>query len=218
MPRYPIDPQRSVLILFDMLEHYLHPADPERARRVAASGVLENTTRLLAAARAAEMTICYTNGDHRPDGADWFGAIVDTDMDLDPWPDGPRPMPQPRGVAAGAPGARVVAPLAPRPQDFVVPKHRWSAFAGTHLDFLLRTRGVDTLLLCGGSTDVGIASTAYAARDLGYHVVVVRDCCHTERPGAQDFFMERLFPRMARVLDVDATIALVEAPALGGRA
>jgi ureidoacrylate peracid hydrolase len=78
---------------------------------------------------------------------------------------------------------------------------------------LLRTRGVDTLLLSGGSTDVGIAATAYAARDLGYHLVVVRDCCHTERPGAQEFFMQRLFPRMARVLDADAAIALIEAPA-----
>ena len=55
MPRYPIDPRRSALILFDMLEHYLRPDDPERARQVAASGVLENTPRLLAVARAAGM-------------------------------------------------------------------------------------------------------------------------------------------------------------------
>jgi nicotinamidase-related amidase len=124
MPRYPIDPGRSALILFDMLQHYLAPPDPERARLVAASGVLENTTRLLAAARATPMTICYTNGDHRPDGRDWFGAIVDSSMDLEPWPDGPRPMPRPTGVAAGAPGAQVVEALAPRPEDFVILKHR----------------------------------------------------------------------------------------------
>ena len=216
MPRYPIDPRRSALILFDMLEHYMHPADPERARLVAASGALENTTRLLAAARASGMTICYTNGDHRADGRDWFGGVVDTSMDLAPWPDGPRPTPQAQGVAHGSPGARIVAELAPRDEDFVIPKHRWSSFAGTHLDFLLRTRGVDTLLLCGGSTDVGIASTAYAARDLGYHLVILRDCTHTERPGAQEFFMERLFPRMARVLDADAAIALIEAGVAGG--
>ena len=65
---------------------------------------------------------------------------------------------------------------------------------------------------------MGIASTAYAARDLGYHLVILRDCTHTERPGAQDFFMQRLFPRMGRVLDADAAIALIETPVAGGQA
>jgi ureidoacrylate peracid hydrolase len=56
---------------------------------------------------------------------------------------------------------------------------------------------------------VGIASTAYAARDLGYHLVIVRDCCHSERPGAQDFFMDRIFPRMGRVMNAAAAAALI---------
>jgi nicotinamidase-related amidase len=210
MPRYPIDPHRSALIMFDMLEHYLHPANPERARLIEASGVVRNTARLLAAVRPAGMMVCYTNGDHRSDGRDWFGAIVDSNMDLQPWPDGPQPMPLSTTVVHGTPGAEVLAELAPHPEDIVISKHRWSSFAGTHLDFLLRTHGIDTLLLAGGSTDVGISATAYAARDMGYHLVILRDCTHTERPGAQDFFIQRLFPRMARVLDADDAIALLE--------
>src|SRR5581483_2540048 len=118
-------------------------------------------------------------------------------------------------VTSGTPGAQVVDELAPRPEDITILKHRWSSFAGTHLDHLLRAREINTLLLCGGSTDVGIASTAYAARDLGYNLVVVRDCCHSERPGAQDFFMDRIFPRMGRVLSADDAIALIAAGAQG---
>ena len=122
-------------------------------------------------------------------------------------------MPNRAMVASGTEGAQPVAELAPRPEDVMILKHRWSSFAGTHLDHLLRARGINTLLICGGSTDVGIASTAYAARDLGYNLIVVRDCCHSERPGAQDFFMDRLFPRMGRVLDADQAVALIAAGA-----
>jgi ureidoacrylate peracid hydrolase len=217
MPQYPIDPRRSALILFDMLEHYLAPSDPERAQRIAASRVVENAARVLAAARAAGMAVFYTNADHRADGRDWIATIVDTDTDLQPWPDGTRPAPLPP-VARHPDRARVVAALAPRPEELVVPKHRWSAFAGTHLDLLLRARAIDTLLLSGVSTDVGIASTAYAARDLGYHLIILRDCCYTERAGAQEFFMSRVFPRLARVLDADAAIALIGAPGSSERA
>jgi nicotinamidase-related amidase len=211
MPQYPIDPARSALILFDMLNHYLKPSDPEQARQIAASRVVENTARVLAAARAHGMSAFYTNGDHRADGRDWIPLITDAAMNLQPWPDGPQPMAHRAMVASGTAGAQVVDELAPRPEDIVILKHRWSSFAGTHLDHLLRARGIDTILLCGGSTDVGIASTAYAARDLGYHQIILRDCCHSERPGAQDFFMDRVFPRMGRVMAADAAIGLMGA-------
>jgi nicotinamidase-related amidase len=133
-------------------------------------------------------------------------------MGLDPWPDPPQPLP-PRTGRAGTPGAQIVDELAPRTEDFIVPKLRWSAFTGTYLDLLLRSRDVNTLLITGGGTDVGVAATAYGARDLGYHLIFVRDCCHSEAPGAQDFFMDRVFPRMGRVLMLDEVIGLIGQPA-----
>jgi ureidoacrylate peracid hydrolase len=129
-------------------------------------------------------------------------------MELVPWPDGPRHMEGPTAVE-GTPGAEVIPELQPRPEDYVIPKHRWSAFVGTHLNILLRGLGIDTVLLAGGSTDLGVLATAYSARDLGYHLIVLRDACQTHRPGAQEFCMDRLFPRMARVMTVEQAISLI---------
>jgi nicotinamidase-related amidase len=102
-------------------------------------------------------------------------------------------------IVAGTRAARIVSELAPQPSDFLVPKHRWSAFHGTYLDLALRARQVDTLLLCGGSTDVGIASTAFAARDLDYNLVIISDACTSPEQDNHAQLMNRIFPRMARV-------------------
>src|SRR5262249_46565194 len=103
----------------------------------------------------------------------------------------------------------VIPELAPEPDDFVIGKSRWSAFVGTSLDLVLRGLGVDTVLLAGGSTDVGIIATAYSAPGLGYHLIVLRAACQSQRPGAQDFCMDRLFPRMARVMTVAQACSLL---------
>jgi nicotinamidase-related amidase len=103
----------------------------------------------------------------------------------------------------------VLAELAPQPGDYDIPKHRWNAFHGTHLGLSLRSRGVDTVLLVGGSTHVGIASTAYAARDMDYQVVVVRDGLTGYEP-QRTFFVRSVFPRMCRVRTVDQVVAMLD--------
>ena len=165
---------------------------------------------MLGAARAAGMRVFYANSLHRRDGTDYGATLVDASTELKPWPDGPRLMGMPPGIE-GTPGAEVVPELAPGPADYVVAKHRWGAFAGTSMDVLLRGLGIDTILLAGGSTDIGVLSTACAARDLGYHLVILRDACHTHRADAQEFCMSRIFPRMSRVMTVDKAISLIEA-------
>ncbi len=65
------------------------------------------------------------------------------------------------------------------------------------------------MILAGGSTDVGIASTAFAARDLDIGLVVVSDACYSARGDNNQFFMERVFPRMGRVMTVKQTIDLM---------
>jgi ureidoacrylate peracid hydrolase len=91
----------------------------------------------------------------------------------------------------------------------VVPKQRWSSFCQTNLDLQFWVREIGTIIIAGGSTDVGIASTVFAARDLDYGIVVVRDACYSTRGPNRDFFMDRVFPRMARVMTAEQAVSLM---------
>jgi ureidoacrylate peracid hydrolase len=161
------------------------------------------------------MTVFYPTGAHSPDGADSVARLTDTDMDLTPFGGEGRAI-KPR-FHKDSPEAEVAAELAPAQGDVRIPKQRWNAFFQTNLDLQLRARGIGTIILAGGSTDVGIASTVFAARDMDYGLVVVRDACFSMRGNNHDFFMDRVFPRMGRVRSVDQTLALMRLDESEGR-
>jgi nicotinamidase-related amidase len=150
--------------------------------------------------------VAYANADHRADRATSARTLRDTDnrlRALDPGAaDGPL-------LTGGTAETQVVAALAPRREDFIVPKHRWSAFHGTYLDLALRTQSIDTIVLAGGSTDVGVAATAFAARDLDYNVVIASDACTSPEQDNHEQLMRRMFPRMARVRTSEQIVAML---------
>ena len=79
----------------------------------------------------------------------------------------------------GTRDAELIDPLKGRiwADDYVFTKHRSSCFYGTTLEVALRLRGLDTLIVCGVTSNYCVESTirdAYA-RDLD--VLVVTDCC-----------------------------------------
>src|SRR5262249_3325373 len=153
--------------------------------------------------RALGVPIAWSRADHRGDGLDLARTLTDTDRSHRPWgPDNPRPT-TPRH-ASGSPMYKTMRELGQQDGDYDVPKHRWSAFHGTRLDPSLRCRGIDTLVVVGGSTHVGVASTVYAARDMDYQVVVVRDCL-TGQQLQRDFLVDHVFPRVCRVRTTDET-------------
>jgi nicotinamidase-related amidase len=196
-------PARTALLLFDLLNGHVNADEASRKRFVP---VIGNAAALLAAARAAGALVVYANADHRADRATSARTLRDTDNRLRPLgpgdPDGPL-------LTGGTEEARVVAELAPRPEDVVVPKHRWSAFHGTYLDLALRTKRVDTIILAGGSTDVGIASTAFAARDFDYNLVIAADACTSPEQDNHEQLMRRVFPRMSRVRSTQQILAML---------
>ena len=61
--------------------------------------------------------------------------------------------------------------------DFIVTKHRVSAFYATSLEAILRNLKIDTLLLGGVATDLVVQTTAREAHDRDYKVVVLEDLC-----------------------------------------
>lgn len=190
-----LDPRRTCLLVFDLLAGHVERDAASRARF---APVIANVARLLAAARGNGTMVAYAHADHRADRATSARTLRDTDNRLRPLdprdPGAHEPL-----LTGGTAETRIVAELAPREGDYLVPKHRWSAFHGTYLDLALRTRGADTLVLTGGSTDVGIAATAFAARDLDYNLVIVSDGCTSPEQDNHEQLMRRIFPRMARV-------------------
>jgi biuret amidohydrolase len=76
----------------------------------------------------------------------------------------------------GGPGCTVMPQLLDD-RDFIVnTKKRYDCFLGTDLDFLLRSHGINTLLISGVNTNSCVLATTAAANVRDYAVIVVEDC------------------------------------------
>ena len=198
----------TALVLFDTLNGYLHPkGNPEKQKFLKQHNVLPNMKRLLAGARKAGLVTFYPMGWHAADNSDTVTRLTDTDMNLNPLKDKIKATGQ--AIHKGTKESEIAPELKPAKGDVLIPKHRWSSFFHTDLEFHLKMRDIDTIVLAGGSTDVGIAATAFAARDLDLGLVIVRDACYAMRGPNHDFLMDRIFPRMGRIMSVDEAVKLM---------
>jgi nicotinamidase-related amidase len=98
------------------------------------------------------------------------------------------------------PGADVVPELRPEAGDIVVVKHRVSAFSGTDLDMVLRTKGIDTLVLFGLATSGVVLSTVRHAADADYQLIVVKDACGDADDEVHRVLTEKVFARQTTVV------------------
>jgi nicotinamidase-related amidase len=202
------DVKKTALLFFDILNGYYHSGDAAAQARM--KPWVDNAVRLMQAGRTAGLPIFFAKGNHRADSATSALLLTDTNNSLKPWPNGEvtrGKMP----VIGGEKSSGVIPELDPRPNDYYIPKYRWSAFHQTYLDLALRSRGIDTIIVSGGSTDVGVTSTVYSGRDLDYNMIVVRDACGTSHDQrAHDLLMELIFPRMSRVRTTDQVLEMIE--------
>ncbi|MGW5399553.1 isochorismatase family protein [Streptomyces sp. NPDC003952] len=104
------------------------------------------------------------------------------------------------GVAEQPPGSGFADGLV-QPGDVRIVKHTVGAFHETGLDERLRDLGVDTLVLAGLVTTMGVESTARAASDLGYELEFVADAMSGFAADEHAFTVERIFPRFGDVHD-----------------
>jgi nicotinamidase-related amidase len=203
------DPKKTAMLFFDILNGYV-PA-PEAGKPRVLKPWIQNAVRLGKAARAAGLPVFFAKGNHRPDNATTALLLTDTNNSLTPWPNGEVTKTK-MHVIAGDKSSDVLADLDPQPDDYYIVKYRWSAFHQTYLDLALRTRGIDTIIISGGSTDVGVTSTLYSARDLDYNTIVASDACGTSHDQrAHDMLMELVFPRMSRVRTTEQIMEMLKA-------
>ena len=76
----------------------------------------------------------------------------------------------------GTPGQEIIAELTPEPGDLIVRKYRSSGFWGTNLDLLLRSNGIESVIVTGCTTEGCVESTARDALFNDYYVVLPEDC------------------------------------------
>jgi nicotinamidase-related amidase len=200
--------KKTAMLFFDILNGYVPEPEPGKPRVL--KPWIQNAVRLAKAARAAGLPVFFAKGNHRPDNATTALLLTDTNNSLTPWPNGEVTKTK-MHVIAGDKSSDVLADLEPKADDYYIVKYRWSAFHQTYLDLALRTRGIDTIIISGGSTDVGVTSTLYSGRDLDYNMIVASDACGTSHDQrAHDMLMELVFPRMSRVRTTDQVIEIMQ--------
>jgi len=130
-------------------------------------------------------------------------------------------------VAGGAPGrtdtprpsgarpadwADLVPELDVQPTDHRVTKLQLGAFEGTSLDQYLRRKGITQIVLVGISTSIGVESTARAAFDKGYNMVLVTDAMADRDPDMHRHSIEKVFPRLGERSTVEELLQALQKP------
>ena len=134
---------------------------------------------------------------------------------VDPGPNGelfPRPITdieRPR-IAPQAGWSDFVPEIAPQAGDVVVTKHQPSAFFGTDLEIQLRRRGIQTIVLCGISTNVGVEATARAGFEHGFNLVFASDAMAGRDAELHTGSVGKFFPTIGRVRTAEEILSSLQ--------
>jgi nicotinamidase-related amidase len=173
---FQFDPATTALVIIDMQRDFLEPGgfgemlgnDVSLLARTVAP-----LQEVLAAARAAGMTIVHTREGHRPDMADAPPTKVargggDTKIG-DVGPKG-------RILIRGEEGHDIIEELYPIAGEVVLDKPGKGAFYATDLELILRNQGIERLIVTGVTTEVCVHTTVREANDRGFECLVLEDC------------------------------------------
>ncbi len=182
-----IDPGKTALVVIDLQKGIVGLTGPDLAGLVVA-----NAAKLAQAFRKKEMPVFLVRVTPSANGKDGLKPVLD----------GP-----PMQIQRSADWAEIVPEMGPGPNDFVITKRQWGAFHGTELDLQLRRRGIETIVLCGIATNIGVESTARFAYEFGYQQFFVEDASAARSKEEHDHTMKTTFARIGRVRKTDEVLA-----------
>ena len=174
-----VDPARTAVVVVDMQNAFASPGgllDLAGVDIAGAAAVVRTIGAILTAARSADVPIVYLQTGYKPDLSNGGGPSSpnprkETALCL------MRARPELRGqlLVEGTWDFQIVDALAPQAQDLVVLKTRYSGFAGTQLDSVLRAREIRYLVFVGIATNVCVESTLRDAYFHEYWPILVTD-------------------------------------------
>jgi nicotinamidase-related amidase len=177
-----VELDHAALIIIDMQRDFLEPGGfgetlgNDVSLLKAAVPPLQS---VLAAARKAGMLIIHTREGHRPDLSDAPKHKVERG---EPSLRIGAPGPMGRILVRGEPGHDIIPELYPVEGEPVIDKPGKGAFYQTDLELMLKNREIDTLLVCGVTTEVCVNTTVREANDRGFRCIVLSDCCASYFP------------------------------------
>jgi len=177
-----IDPAATALVIIDMQRDFLEPGGFGHTLGNDVSllrAAIEPCQSLLASARRRGMFVVHTREGHRADLSDAPIAKIERGTpSLRIGDSGPMG----RILVRGEAGHAIVDALSPIAGEPVIDKPGKGAFFATDLHEILRNRNIDTLIVCGVTTEVCVHTTVREANDRGYRCLVPADCCASYFP------------------------------------
>ncbi len=160
MTDFSVIPGKIALVNVDMQNCFVENSP------IAAPGgveVLGRINRLIEACRANGVVIIHTAHVVRPDGSN-IGVMGEI---IPPVNDGV--------INKGAPSAALHDGLDFQDGDIVLDKPRFGSFHGTDLELILRSQGIDTIIVTGICTNICCETTAREANVRDFHVFFLSD-------------------------------------------
>ena len=181
-----IDLATTAVIVVDMQNAFMSPKgmfDVTGWPIDGAQRVIEPSRKLIEGARERGVKVVYVKMSYNadmsnaggPDSPNWHKETGMVHMTKHPEDWG-------RFVTEGTWDEQVIDRLAPLPGEPVVRKHRYSGFAGTSLDHVLKTLGARYLLFIGGATNICVETTLMDGFFLDYWPILVEDACFSQCP------------------------------------
>ena len=190
LPAIDLDPAKTALVLIDLQQGIVGRTCAPHSTHA----VVENAVRLAARFRELQAPVVLVNVAFHPDYRDHLDVPVDAPAQFNP-------------ASLPANWTQLVPEIGPQPGDILITKRQWGAFYGTALDLQLRRRAIQTIVLGGIATNIGVESTARDAFERGYHQILVEDAMSSFSVETHEFAVKNIFPRLGRIRSTNEVLS-----------